>query len=111
VRLRDRPALGLRKCPACSALNRPGAHECAECRTDLRTPQERRETEVRLEQDRRREAIARLSLKPRWWQDKWAGADERRLALIAEMRGFKPGWVHFQRQRALAGDSKGDIRK
>jgi hypothetical protein len=91
----------LRKCPTCSALNRPGAHECAACGADLRTPKERREVEIRLEQARRREAMAKLRVLPKARRLAWAGADERRLELIAEIRGYKRGWVHFARMEAL----------
>jgi superfamily II DNA or RNA helicase len=93
----------LRKCAVCSALHGPGAHECAGCGADLRTPTERREIEVRLEQDRRGSAIARLRHLPRGQQVEWAGADERRLQLVADMNGYKRGWVFYQRRRVLSG--------
>ena len=95
----DAPAL--RRCAACSALNRAGAHECVECGGDLRTPRERAEIEMRLAADRRREAAEKLQRLPRWKQVAWAGADERRLQLVAEINGFAHGWVFHQRQRSL----------
>ena len=49
----------------------------------------RRETEAMLDRMRPRERIA------------WAGADERRLRLVARFNGFKPGWA-FYRARELA---------
>ena len=96
---KDAPAL--RRCSACGVVNRPKATECVECGGDLRTPRERAEIEMRLQEERRREAIERLRRLPRWKQFQWAGADERRLQLVAEINGFKSGWVFHQRQRSL----------
>jgi superfamily II DNA or RNA helicase len=97
---------GLRRCTACSALNAPQAFDCAECGADLRTPRERHEVEIRLAEARRREAIQKLNARPYWWRLKWAGSDERRLRLLAEMHGYASGWVWHQRQRALGGEER-----
>jgi superfamily II DNA or RNA helicase len=91
----------LRKCSSCSALNRAGAHECAACGTDLRTPHERTEIEMRLREAQRREqedAVTRMLPHERW---AWAGADEGRLRIVARISHYSRGWVFYQRQRAL----------
>jgi DNA repair protein RadD len=96
----DRPRLP--KCSSCSALNHAGAHRCAACGADLKTPRQRREIELRLEQARRRETedmLARMTKRERWT---WAGADEQRLREVARVSGYRPGWVHFRIQELRA---------
>jgi superfamily II DNA or RNA helicase len=101
-RLREKAdAPSLRRCSACGALNRPKVMECVECGGDLRTARERAEIAMKLQEERRREAAEKLRRFPRWKQIAWAGADERRLGLVAEINGWKAGWVYHQRQRAL----------
>lgn len=90
----------LRKCASCSALNRTGAQECSARGADLRTPRERVEIEMRLEQARRLEEEAALRRMTYREQLAWAGADERRLHFIRRLRGYKPGWVFFQLKEA-----------
>ena len=42
----------------------------------------------------------RIAAMPRWRQLEWAAGDFDRLKLIADVRGYDPGWVWWQRQRA-----------
>ena len=42
----------------------------------------------------------RIAAMPRWRQLEWAAGDFDRLKLIAEVRGYEPGWAWWQRQRA-----------
>jgi DNA repair protein RadD len=92
----------LRRCPACTALNRPSAHACANCGADLRTQKERRELEValRLAQQRETEEMIRAML----YRERliWAGADEHRLHLVERICGYRRGWS-WHRLRELAG--------
>jgi DNA repair protein RadD len=93
----------LRRRSGCGVLNRAVAHACSECGADLRTLKERREIEMRLRESRRaeaREKLLKLRVKDRV---RWAGDDERRLRFVAEISGFKPGWVYYRllERRAL----------
>jgi superfamily II DNA or RNA helicase len=91
----------LRKCAACTALNRPGAHECASCGADLRTPKERAEIQLRLGQAQRREdedLVRSLGYRDRLL---WAGGDKQRLTLVERVCGYKGGWA-WHRLRELA---------
>jgi superfamily II DNA or RNA helicase len=101
-----RKGVGYRRCNACGAVNHAGAHSCIECRADLRTPKERREIEMRLQQARRAEAREKLLKYPVRDRIRWAGADARRLRFVAEISGFKPGWVYY-RLRDLAAAEGG----
>ena len=101
---RDGPRL--RRCSSCSALNRAAAHSCMNCDRDLRTPKERREIEVALEQAKRREtedAVSLMRPRERW---SWAGAEESHLRLVARLSGYQPGWV-FHRMRELRAQGGG----
>ena len=96
----------LRRCPSCAALNRAGAHACAECAADLKTPRERREIEMALQEAARRkleDQVAQMRFRE---QMDWAGADEKRLRLVARLRGYKSGWIYWRRKElaeAIAG--------
>ncbi len=102
----------LRRCPACSVLNRPGVHECSECGADLRTHRERVEVEMALREARQRELEDMLNRMLPRERITWAGADEGRLRLVGQLNGFRPGWAYWRRKelaglqvmRAAAGD-------
>ena len=86
----------LRRCKACTALNRAAALECSECGADLRTIAERREIEIALREAQRREtedAVARMQKYERY---AWAGADVDRLQVVARVSGYRLGWVYFR---------------
>jgi DNA repair protein RadD len=108
-RQRERPdGPRLRRCKECTALNRPSALECSECGADLKTPKERREIEVALEQANRRadeDLVRSLSYRDRL---SWAGSDERALRLIERVCGYKIGWA-WHRLRELT-EQKGGAR-
>jgi superfamily II DNA or RNA helicase len=94
----------VRKCKVCGVLNKPRAHDCASCGADLRTPRERALIEMQLEQARLREeedAVALMSRRERW---EWAGADERRLRIVAGLSGYSPGWVWHRLQELRQGE-------
>jgi DNA repair protein RadD len=90
----------LRKCPECNALNRPAAHACSECGTDLRTARERREIEIALQEAQRREEEDAVTLMSKRERIEWAGQDEPRLRLVARLSGYQPGWVFYKLQEA-----------
>ena len=98
----------VRKCPSCGALNRAGAHECAECSLDLRTPKERAEVELRLAESRRREEEDSLARMMPCERIAWAGYDEHRLRLVARLSGYRPGWIwhRLQEARQRAGGAR-----
>jgi superfamily II DNA or RNA helicase len=109
-RARKSDAPRVRKCRSCSAINRAGAHPCAVCGADLRTPKERVEIETRLREAKRRELEAALArMRPRE-RVAWAGADERRLHLVARMNGYRPGWIYFRRKELSAEGSQIALR-
>jgi superfamily II DNA or RNA helicase len=93
----------LRRCPGCSALNRAGTHECAECGADLRTPKERIEIEMRLREAARLDLEAAVAGMRRREQWEWAGADEGRLRVVARLNRYKPGWVFRRMQEIRQG--------
>jgi DNA repair protein RadD len=96
----------LRRCPSCAALNRAGAHACAEDGADLKTPRERREIEMALQEAARRELEDQVAQMRFREQLDWAGADEQRLRLVARIRGYKSGWIYWRRKEmaeAIAG--------
>jgi DNA repair protein RadD len=95
-----------RRCPECRVLNRAGAHACSECGSDLRTPGERREVEMRLRETRRAEAREKLLQRSMKDRLRWAGKDERRLHFVAEISGYKPGWVYYK-LRELGSSNRG----
>ena len=96
--------LRLLRCDACGALNRADAHACSECGVDLRTPKERVEVEIALQEARRdlEDSLVRMPFRE---QKQWAGADEGRLGTVARVNGYRPGWVYF-RLKELAGQSR-----
>jgi superfamily II DNA or RNA helicase len=95
-----------RRCPCCSAMSRPAARECAECGADLRTARERREAEIALAEAKRCAEEDFVATLPRPHAVAWAGADFERLRLVARLQGLKPGWAHFQHQRALQAEAR-----
>jgi superfamily II DNA or RNA helicase len=94
------------RCGACFALNRLGAHECLECRADLRTRKERAEVEMRLAEARRREQEDMLVLMRPRERILWAGADEGRLRHVARLNGFKARWVYFRLRELRAAEAR-----
>ena len=80
----------LRRCPTCGALNAAGARVCVGCGGDLRTAKERLEVEMRLAEARAREEADAVALMHRRERIIWAGADERRLHLVARISGYRP---------------------
>jgi DNA repair protein RadD len=90
----------LRRCAACGALNAAKAHVCAECGSDLRTPKERQEIELRLRVAKQRELEDMVARMRPFERRLWAGADERRLRLVARVSGYRPGWIFYAKQEA-----------
>jgi superfamily II DNA or RNA helicase len=86
----------VRRCRECGAVNRVGGHECAACGADLRTPRERAEIEMRLEETKRREAEDAIARMSKYERLAWAGADRDRLRLVARVARYKDGWVYFK---------------
>jgi DNA repair protein RadD len=104
-RLRERSAEAprYRRC-TCGAIHRLELHRCSECGADLLTRRERREIEIRLEQARRaeeRDNLLRLAPRDRI---RWAGADERSLHIVAQLNGYKPGWVWYRLRELRASN-------
>ena len=79
----------LRRCPSCACLNLPSAHSCVECGADLRTARERAEIEVALREAKQRELEDMLARMRPFERIAWAGADERRLHLVARVQATR----------------------
>jgi DNA repair protein RadD len=89
-----------RRCPACGAVIDLACWECPECGTVLRAPPPiKPEVQTRLV---RTDDLSTMTYKQALT---WAGNDKNRLRLVAQARGYKPGWVfhRLQEQRGAAG--------
>ena len=109
TRQREKPeGQRLRRCPSCTALNRPSAHSCANCGADLRTARERREVEMVLRLAEQREVEAKVRNMSYGARLAWARGDEQRLLLVERACGYKRGWT-WHRLRELA-EQRGERR-
>lgn len=81
------------RCEECGALNPIAALRCSECGAMLRDPAPRIEvrSSTLVEIDRLRTMSYGQALR-------WAGESEDRLRLIAQARGYRPGWVWHRLQ-------------
>lgn len=87
------PAMGLRRCGDCGALNQRDAQSCGHCGADLRTPLERMEVNIRLAHATAAEQRAKIRAMNYSQRLNWAGASEDRLHEVAAACGYKKGWV------------------
>lgn len=105
--LEDRPPRGRqrakapgeahRDCPDCGAVHAPATPTCAACGAELKPgPAEIAEIEAELvevqrqEQGRLADQVAGMSYARAL---RWAASDESRLRLVAQVRGYRRGWV------------------
>ena len=100
---RERKAsAALKRCSVCTAMVAAAARSCPVCGTVLvadTTPPEVLEGDLELV-DRGAVLRRRIAALPRWQQLRWAGVDPDRLRLVAEIRGYLPGWAWWQQRRA-----------
>jgi DNA repair protein RadD len=90
----------LQRC-SCGALIPLGCVTCPECGATLREP-----PAPRSHDELRGGALIELSrLEAMSYPHvlRWAGADEKRLRLVAKARGYKPGWVWHRLQELRGG--------
>jgi DNA repair protein RadD len=94
----------LQRC-SCGALIPLGCVTCPECGAILREPpaasSPRSHAEIRGGALVELSRLAAMSY-PRVLR--WVGADERRLRLVAQARGYKPGWVWYRLQELRGGE-------
>jgi superfamily II DNA or RNA helicase len=86
----------LQRCFGCGALIPAAAMSCPECGTVLRVPKPREPHVERAGAPL--VAIDRLAAMTFRQAMRWAGGDEHRLRLVAQARGYKPGWVWYRLQ-------------
>ena len=96
------PVPPIKRCPGCAAAVAAAARVCPACGLVFVSNAELPEVadgdlEIADQVSVTRRRIAAL---PRWQQLRWAGTDPDRLRLVAEIRGYQPGWAWHQRQRA-----------
>ena len=106
----DSGAARLFRCPACGAINDRAAAECEHCGAELH---QQRPPRVEVKGRQLAEAVevpvddadlAHMTFKHqmRWAADRDGHFLLDRLERIARVRGCKPGWVYYQRNRNLA---------
>lgn len=83
-------AAPVKRCAECGAIVGLSAWSCPECGAALRRPAP--EIDISLERtDHLRLMTFRQAMR-------WAGRDEQKLRLVAEARGYKPGWIWHRLQ-------------
>jgi superfamily II DNA or RNA helicase len=105
----DEAAKGLRRCPACGAVNEPCAECCGHCGNELRQPRPPRAiipaaklAEV-VEVPVTDEELAAMGLHAalRWAADKDGILVQSRLERLALARGYKIGWTWYHRGKTI----------
>ena len=96
----------VRKCPSCAAIIPAAARICPHCDAvfvpELLIPDV---AEGELQPvDPMMVTRQRIAAMPRWRQLEWAAGNLDRLRLIAEVRGYQPGWACWQQQRTGEGN-------
>jgi DNA repair protein RadD len=90
----------VQRCGECGALISIAAFVCPECGTVVRERHEHveRRTVALVEIDRLAAMRYRQALR-------WAGANEARLRLVAQARGYKPGWIFHHLRELREGEA------
>jgi superfamily II DNA or RNA helicase len=96
----------VRKCPSCAAIIPAAARICPHCDAVL-VP----ELVIPDFADGELQPVdpvmvtrQRIAAMPRWRQLEWAAGNFDRLRLIAEVRGYQPGWAYWEQQRTGGGN-------
>ena len=96
----------VRKCPSCAAIIPAAARICPHCDAVL-VP----ELVIPDFADGELQPVdpvmvtrQRIAAMPRWRQLEWAAGNLDRLRLIAEVRGYQPGWAYWEQQRTGGGN-------
>lgn len=84
----------MRRCPECGAINHAAAYECVDCGATLRMRERVEITPAPL--------IETEHLRVMSYRDvtAWAGANPFKLHLVAQARGYKPGWAYHRMREA-----------
>jgi DNA repair protein RadD len=108
-RRKSRKGAPVRTCPECGLVIPLGQRVCPHCGEELRgwpePPPVAAPGEL-VPPDAAELERHRVKAMRRWEQKRWAGADLRRLSLVAAIRGYKPGWALHEQRRAL--ERRGD---
>lgn len=109
-RKRSKKAAGapVKRCPQCGAVTAAAARCCPECEFEFEVKRSAPgfvpgDLEIADPAALLRLRVGRM---PRWHQRQWAGTDYDRLKLIAEIRGYAPGWAFWERRRALEAEGR-----
>jgi superfamily II DNA or RNA helicase len=81
------------RCEQCAALNPIAALVCSECGAQLREPPSKRESRIGPLVELHHVATNHLTTMTYRQALLWAGNDLHRLRLVAQARGYKPGWI------------------
>jgi hypothetical protein len=101
---------GLRRCPACGAVNQRDAEVCAHCRAEL--PHRARQRRTVVPGRKLAEAVevpcddsdlANMTYRDcmTWAADADGNFIDKRLQRIAAARGYRPGWVYYKKKQTL----------
>ena len=108
-RKREVDAAPFKHCPECGAALKLAAKECDACGADLRKQYEEVARALELS-DWIRESTVRVRGMSYPQCLEWAGADEVKLRLVAQVRGYKSGWVWHQLNDIKRGHREGGRR-
>jgi len=103
-RRKSRKGAPVRTCPECGLVIPLGLRVCPHCGEELRRGPEAPPTAAPGElvpPDAEELERVRVKAMKRWEQKRWAGADLRRLSLVAVIRGYKPGWALHEQRRVV----------
>jgi DNA repair protein RadD len=93
-----------KRCPECGAVAAVSARSCPECGFEFYAGRSEPSTVAGdlVPADPAEILRVRIGAMPLFRQREWAGADYERFKLIAELRGYRPGWAFYEHRRAIA---------
>ena len=96
----------VRKCPVCTAVIPASSRVCPQCGAVFAPEPLIPDVAVGELQpvDPMMVTRQRIAAMPRWRQLEWAAGNLDRLRLIAEVRGYQPGWAYWEQQRTGGGN-------